>query len=416
MKRSILLLSFSIIALSLTAQTKSVLFIGNSYTNVNNLPQLVKDLALSVNDTLIFDNHTPGGAQMQQHANSAAAHQKIKSQQWDHVVLQSQSQEPSFNQMQVQQWVYPYATQLCDSIRANNNCARPIFYRTWGRKNGDASNCPTAPWLCTYAGMDSALAFSYRKMANDNDAWLSPVGDLWKYLRTNHPGIELYSPDESHPSLAGSYAAACCFYSVIFQKNPGLLTFKSSLSTTDAQTIRQACKTVVYDSLLKWNVGIYKPSANFVYQQQMGSTFSFVDSSTNATSWLWLFGDGQSDTVQNPTHTYSQPGNYQITLIVSNGCQVDSISVPLPILSTAEFANISLKIYPNPSGEHINIEGMENLEIDQLLLLSNDGKTIREFSDAIPHQISLQNVAKGQYHLIFKNKGQTTQKQSFVKL
>ena len=52
-------------------------------------------------------------------------------------------------------------------------------------------------------------------MANDNKALLSPVGAVWKYLRNNNPGISLYQSDESHPTLAGSYAAACCFYALI---------------------------------------------------------------------------------------------------------------------------------------------------------------------------------------------------------
>lgn len=49
-----------------------------------------------------------------------------------------------------------------------------------------------------------------------------------------------------------------------------------------------------------------------------GSTITFLNTSLNATSWNWNFGNGQTSTVQNPTVTYSTPGNYDVTLTVNN--------------------------------------------------------------------------------------------------
>src|SRR5687768_8568222 len=77
-----------------TAQTRKVLFLGNSYTGVNNLPQLVHDAALSAGDTLIFDNNTPGGYTLEYHAQDITTQNKIMAGGWDYVVLQGQSQEP----------------------------------------------------------------------------------------------------------------------------------------------------------------------------------------------------------------------------------------------------------------------------------------------------------------------------------
>jgi len=53
------------------AQTKEVLFLGNSYTGVNNLPQLIADVALSAGDTLIHDKNTPGGYTLEAHTTNA---------------------------------------------------------------------------------------------------------------------------------------------------------------------------------------------------------------------------------------------------------------------------------------------------------------------------------------------------------
>jgi hypothetical protein len=43
-------------------QSRKVLFLGNSYTGVNNLPKIIHGVALSVGDTLIYNSHTPGGS------------------------------------------------------------------------------------------------------------------------------------------------------------------------------------------------------------------------------------------------------------------------------------------------------------------------------------------------------------------
>ena len=302
---------------SLQAQTKKVLFIGNSYTGYNNLPQMVADAAASVGDTLIKDKHTPGGATFSGHASNSNAMNKIKSNNWDHVVLQEQSQLPSFGAAQVANDVYPYAKTLCDSIRKNDSCTRPMFYMTWGRENGDQINCPILPWLCTYEGMDSMLNLRYRIMAEDNEAYLSPVGEVWHYIRDNHPEIDLYTGDGSHPSIRGSYVAAITFYTTIFQKDPTLITFNSTLEETMANDIKAAAKLIVYDNLEEWNVGIYDPVAAFAVEAE-NNTLSFSSEAEYTSSYFWDFGDGNTSTEINPVHVYAEEGLYTVSLIVSD--------------------------------------------------------------------------------------------------
>jgi hypothetical protein len=70
---SIVLIS---LPLSLISQTKSALFIGNSYTGVNNLPTMTKDLALSLEDTLVIDSNTPGGTTLT--ATQITPHHSLK--------------------------------------------------------------------------------------------------------------------------------------------------------------------------------------------------------------------------------------------------------------------------------------------------------------------------------------------------
>lgn len=349
-----------LMAVTATAQqTAKVLFIGNSYTYVNDLPTLTKNVALSTGDTLIFDSNTPGGSTFQMHTTNANTTGKISQGGWDYVVLQEQSQLPSFPPNQVNVEVFPYATQLDSLINATNTCAETMFYMTWGRKNGDASNCGSWPPVCTYGGMDSMLRLNYMQMAADNHAVVSPVGAVWHWLRTNYPGMELYNADESHPSPAGSYAAACSFYAAIFRKDPTLITYNFTIPDTDAIKIRNAAKAVVFDSLLTWHVGEYDPVADFSFQLAGSTTVQCANQSINADNYLWQFGDGDTSSLPNPAHNYTAAGSYTITLIASTCNRTDTFQQvalidPLNGVSSLNYANLTLS--PNPVCDLLEIQ------------------------------------------------------------
>ncbi len=179
------------------------------------MPQIIADMALTTGDTLIFNMYAPGSYTFDNHGSDTASGNRIKQGGWDYLILQEQSQLPSFPTY--------FSNELygiCSLFRSYNPCGRILFYMTWGRKNGDVANCPTWPPVCTYLGMDSLLHQRYTQMAVNNNAGLLPAGAAWRYTRQHHPGIELYNPDGSHPSAEGSYLVASCFYTTIFKKDP----------------------------------------------------------------------------------------------------------------------------------------------------------------------------------------------------
>jgi len=412
MKKIIILLVVILLQINLFSQAKTALFIGNSYTFVNNLPGLINSCANSVGDTLIHQSHTPGGAQLIQHASNPAAISAINSRNWDYLVLQEQSQKPSFGQASVVANVYPYAKTLCDTARANYECIMPVFFMTWGRKFGDAGNCPTAPWLCTYNGMDSALAKSYREMGNLNNAYVSPVGAVWHYLIDNYPSLNLYSSDNSHPSLAGSYAAACTFYTIFWQKDPTLITYNSTVTASVAHNIRNAVKLVCYDSLAKWNIGKFNPTASFTFSI-VSNNVSFSNSSASDSSF-WDFGDGNISTSKNPSHSYSTSGNFIVTLISGN-CFKDTITDTITIapLGIKEHNNSnSIEIYPNPSSGIFMFKGMEiNTRIE---VYSMEGKLVSQ-TISKKNVLDLSFLKKGTYTVRFRNNNVSFAKKISIK-
>lgn len=319
---TLLLITTFLLSTTLNAQNnRKVLFLGNSYTQYNNLPNLVSQIATSMGDTLVSSSITPGGQTLQGHSTDVNAQNAIKQNSWDVVVLQEQSQKPAFSPGQVAGDVYPYAKALCDSIRANNSCTQPMFYMTWGRKNGDAANCAAYPPICTYGGMQQRLRESYLQMAQDNSALTSPVGAVWKMVRDSVPSINLYDADESHPSFAGSYLAACVFYASIFHRNPHGSTFTGGLSASDAERLQYFAGKIVMDSMNHWQQHANYAYADFSYT--IGSNFvdvTFQNNSMKATGYQWAFGDGNTSMSTSPMHTYASQGIYAVTLTASNTC------------------------------------------------------------------------------------------------
>lgn len=384
--------------------TKKVLFIGNSYTAVNNLPAMVSNMAISTGDALIYDSNTPGGFRFLNHAANSTTLNKINSNTWDYVVLQAQSQEAAFYPAQMETDLYPYATSLSNAIRQNNECSQPLFYMTWGRKNGDASNCPYVSWMCSYIGMDDALRASYILMAQNNNAELAPVGAVWRFLRTNNPTIELYSSDESHPSLEGSYAAACAFYTMIYKKDPTLITWNSGLNASVANAIKVAAKTIIYDQMASWDFTSNLAVSNFSEVINLGQV-SFTNASAAYDSLLWSFGDGTTSTTTNPIHNYTSNGIYTISLTTTKCGKSNTITKTIEIntlLDTNDFdLKNNFKIYPNPATDTFIINLNKNYNSVSVVLFDVLGTTIikKNIENSATLNLDITNLNSGIYLL-----------------
>jgi len=403
---------------------KEVLFLGNSYTNYNNLPNMVSQLANSTGDTLLFDANTPGGHRMMGHASNNTSLQKITSRSWDYVVLQAQSQEPSWSTAQVEAEVLPYAKLLSDTIKTMGDCSEPMFYMTWGRENGDQANCPFIPWVCTYEGMDSALAANYLRMAQENKGVVSPVGAVWKQIRTDFPSIQLYTGDGSHPSLAGSYIAACSFYASIFKKDPAACTWDGGLSPQVAEQIRMTASDVVYDQLSDWNFIENKAVAAMDIQVDEAEV-SVDPTGALYDSLQWNFGDGTISTQPSYTHTYSDSGSYTINLVVwkcgfsDTTEQTAQISLPQDPtgIYNAGLNNDGVQLFPNPALAHIQV--VSNAVFERLILADAQGRTIYDVVNqpgSSAFELNIQQLKPGYYYIQLEMPSGIRKTKRFIKL
>lgn len=410
MKKNYFLLLFTLSSFIVWAQqTKKVLFIGNSYTHYNNLPSLVQQMATSTNDVLIQDSNTPGGHRFMDHVTNQTTLTKINANQWDYVVLQEQSQMPSFPINYVNQNVFPYATQLVSLIKQNYSCSVPMFYTTWGRKNGDAQNCPTQPALCTYIGMDDLLQQRYTTMAVNNNGVLSPVAQVWRYIRQNHPNIELYSADESHPSLEGSMAAAYTFYVAIYKKDPTLVTFNATLPVATATILKNAVKTVVFNNKENYFIDVNDNFANFNANIISGNNVQFTNTSQNPANVSWSFGDGTTSTQQNPSHNFATNGSYTVTLTltVCGKVYTKTKQITISTLSNDGFDSSKIQVFPNPTTDYFQIT---NLGYNEISVWDINGKNIpiKVINGSLFYTIDLKNIAAGIYFIRITKDGSST--------
>ena len=411
----LLLFGFGTIA----QQTKKALFIGNSYTASNNLVQMIANMAQSTGDSLIYDTHTPGGNRFLNHAANPTVFNKIRARDWDFVSLQGQSQEVAFDSLTFYRDVYPNVKILCDTIRANHTCSQPLLFTTWGRQNGDASNCAFLPYLCTYQGMDSALTTNYTLLAQSNETEMSPVGPVWRYIRNQFPSINLYAPDGSHPSLAGSYASACTFYSMIFKKDPSTISWNSSLSASVADSLKIAAKCIAYDSLAKWDFSQLYPKASFSMNPLGGFQLQFqLDTLSMIDSVKWDFGDGNHSTQANPSHTYATGGTYQIQLKNYHCGKVDSVRKSFTfILSALEKKDVRIEsglIFPNPVGDLLNLNLVEGqLKNPVIQIYSSSGILLKGLNQT--ENIDVSDLKKGIYMLLLFDDNRLLKNQLFIK-
>jgi hypothetical protein len=213
---ALLSLSLALPALSVQAARGGprpirVLFIGNSYTYYNNLPEIFAKLAQAGGAGLVETGMAaPGGWRLKDQWQKGEAIRLLHEGRWKFVVLQDQSLlgtnfylegKPRVGTDEV---FWPFAQNWAMAIQDVG--ATPVFYLTWARRATPEDQ--------------AALNYAYVHAAKETGSRVAPVGTAWALVREQHPDIELYEKDGAHPTAAGSYLAACTLYATAFGMNP----------------------------------------------------------------------------------------------------------------------------------------------------------------------------------------------------
>jgi hypothetical protein len=97
--------------------------------------------------------------------------------------------------------------------------------------------------------MTAQLAEQYTIAGNANNALVVPAGLAFAKAIARNPQVNLYNADKRHPSLAGSYLAACAIYAAVHGKSPVGNSYKGGLDAKTADFLQQAAADTVREYL-----------------------------------------------------------------------------------------------------------------------------------------------------------------------
>ena len=216
-----------------------ILFIGNSYTYFNDMPTLFSRLCGCNGKQAQVFSVTKGGRKLHENLDSADQTTReldavVQQNPMDVVILQEHSVLPITD--------FDRFSANIKSLMEKIGPARYVLYQTWARKAG-------AEFLqehkLTPRTMAVKLKEAYAKVADITGADLAPVGQCFLAVSETHPEINLYDPDLTHPSYAGSCLSAMTHYRTIFGEIPGDLScFGLSKETKQVflETVMAVCR------------------------------------------------------------------------------------------------------------------------------------------------------------------------------
>ena len=214
-----------------------VLFIGNSYTGVNKLPDVFLEVVKnSGRKEPVVKSSTPGGRTLKQQLSIVGTGKLIEEGNWDVVVLQGQSQEPAVAETDeaTRKEFLESAAELCKRVRAKSPKAKIYFYETWARhadywvESKKASAMGKDP-----KEMQARLRKWYGVAAKENEATLVPCGEAWELNYAAPKPVRLHQKDNSHPEYVGTYLNALIFFGKIYDMKAPVA--KSAGKLDDAQ-------------------------------------------------------------------------------------------------------------------------------------------------------------------------------------
>jgi hypothetical protein len=198
-----------------------VLFIGNSFTQRNNLPGMLARMAEATGAGMEWRLISVGGASLRTHWNKGEATRAIAEGEYDYVVLQEQSTLPIKNAARMHENV-----RLFDAAIKSAG-AKTALYLTWARKSVPQKQAD--------------ITNAYESIGKELNAKVVPAGLAWQRFLAGHDKPVLHDADQSHPTVAGTYLAACVFLQTLFAQSPaGNKAAIAGLSDEDRTQLQQA--------------------------------------------------------------------------------------------------------------------------------------------------------------------------------
>ncbi len=362
--------------------TLRILFIGNSMTNVQDLPGLLTNLASSNGKTIITAQNTPGGYFLSDHVTDPIS-LSLMAQEFDYIVVQEQS---SGNiQPVIPGSLITRPIGIIDSI-AKANCSKILLYATPGYPE-------THPWSVEpYEDMQAEIIYKYTMTARSVRAAYLPTAHAFRDVINNYPAITgmWASPTDYHPGIKGQYLHACVLYSVLYNESVVGSPAPLGISISEASMLQQTAWNQVKDSSYVHGYDkINQFHTDFSIESDSLSVTVIDSSSSMINKKMIYWGDGDSTLIMphpflnfnKATHNYTLVGNYTITQKVwwsecNSGEVIKNVSLPLSIDEINNNSNLFI-VYPNPANNLIEIITTQSkIGLKQIQIFDTQGRLI----------------------------------------
>lgn len=212
-----------------------ILLIGNSFT-WGIKPYLV-NIIKSAKLPVTVNTQTVAGWGLAQHASNPTTLKKIKTGNWDYVVLQE-------NSAGIGKSNYPYAGHLNNTITTAG--AKTAFLMTWRDRDDN---------LSTYNTLKGVIGgdYGYVPIGFKLDAPIAPAGWCFRETINNTPTANLWGKDGHHPNARGTYFAAMSIYSALYGVSPIGRWCPTALNATKAVDQTMVNNVAIVDRST-WNI------------------------------------------------------------------------------------------------------------------------------------------------------------------
>lgn len=242
------------------------------------------------------------------------------------------------------------------------------------------------------------------------DTWTELTGDVDAANDSLRENI-ISSPAMAPLNISVSGPLAFCFGdSVVLTANAGFTTYKwSNGKTTPAITVKSGGNyTCTVTNLIGCSASqskvvsvSYKPITGFNWGINK-NTVTYSNLTTNATSYMWYFGDGDSSNATNPVHIFNTTGTFNTRLVAGNNCGTseDNHNIVITALGLATVSNAEFSVFPNPFGDRLTIT-FHQAGSHYLRLVDVSGRLVYEIRDAANAvELQLKDLPAGVYILM----------------
>lgn len=263
----LIIISFFIWGCQSQKKVVNVLFVGNSLTYYNNMPQLLQEMLNETDPNIKIDQITFPGASLQSHidymvdpnkensryekkqGDTTSTERKLLLKPWDVVILQEGTVRLLIPEVR-DSLVIPSIRRIKGLV--TNKACKFVLFHTWVSKHEYPKEYCYSSFQITRELNDEKFCSEnfinleqeaksvdkeYTLVAQANGIDKSKNGNMANRFLKSHPEIEIFD-DYQHPSVEGAFLNACIFYEILTDKKANKLKFNAELDPITSETIK----------------------------------------------------------------------------------------------------------------------------------------------------------------------------------